>query len=89
MCSVLIAIPGGHGGQRRGGSGGSSAMCRKLAPWKVGWENVIGILVSLGKKKGKRRKSPVLATVECTFVCDLSWLVNSPYARSSLGYHGV
>ena len=45
MCSVLMAILGGRGGQRRSGAG---AVCRKLAPWKVSQEKAIGILVGTG-----------------------------------------
>ena len=57
-------IPGGRGLRRRVDG---SAVCKKPAPWEVGREKLIRILVE-AKKEGKRRKIPVLATVESTAV---------------------
>ena len=52
----------------RAGGATAAALCEGTqAPWEFGQENVIGILVE-AKKEGKRRKSPVLDTVESTFV---------------------
>ena len=59
-----MEIQGGHGVRRRVGGG---AVCRQLAPWEVGREKLISILFE-AKKEGKRRKIPVLATVESTAV---------------------
>ena len=55
--------PGGRGGRWCGSDGA----VRQPAPWEVGREEAIGILVE-EKKEGKRRKSPVLATVGSTAV---------------------
>ena len=54
MVSVPMAVPGGRGIRRRGGGG---AVWRHPAPWEVGRENVIGILVE-AKKEVKISKSP-------------------------------
>ena len=54
---------GGRGGRWCGSDGA----VRQPATWEVGREEVIGILVE-EKKEGKRRKSPVLATVGSTAV---------------------
>ena len=56
-----MAVPGVIGG-RWCGSGGA---VRQPAPWEVGQEEAIGILVE-AKKEGKIRKIPVLATVGST-----------------------
>ena len=54
---------GGRGGQWCGSDGA----VRQPVTWEVRREEAIGILVE-EKKEGKRRKSPVLATVGSTAV---------------------
>ena len=54
MVSVPIAVPDGRGGQRGDGRG---AVWRYLAPWEVGWDNVVGVLFE-AKKEGKKGKPP-------------------------------
>ena len=65
MLSVPMASPRGCGGRV---CGGRDVLYRQSAPWRIGWEKVNGILVSPGKKVRKRRKIPVLATVESTSI---------------------
>ena len=55
-----MAVPGGHGGRQRGGSG---AMCRWSAPWRINWEKLTDILVGPGKKGRKRKENT------CTGYC--------------------
>ena len=59
-----MAVLDGRGGRWHGGG---DAVCRQPAPWEVGREEVIGILVE-AKKEGERWKIPVLATVVSTAV---------------------
>ena len=54
IVSVPMVSPGGRGGWRRGGDG---AVWRKLTPWEVFRENVIGILGE-ANKEGKGGKYP-------------------------------
>ena len=64
MLSVPMERLDGHGVQQRVGAG---SMCRHPARWEVSHKNVIIIPVE-AKEEGKRRKTPVLATVEATSV---------------------
>ena len=48
-----MASSGGREG-RQHGSGG--AVCSRLAPWRIGWETVIGILVVPGKKGNEKKE---------------------------------
>ena len=64
MLRVLMEILGGRGLRRHVDV---SAVCKQPAHWEVGRENLSSILVE-AKKEGKRRKSPVLTTVESTAV---------------------
>ena len=68
MLIVPMMGPGGRGGWWCGSDGA----VRKPAPWEVGREEAIGILVE-DKKEGKRRKGPVLATVGYTAI--LFWII--------------
>ena len=63
MLNALMASLVGHWGRRHGGDG---VVCKQLAPWRIGLERVIVILVGTGNKG--IRKSPVLATVEYTAI---------------------
>ena len=55
MFGFPMEIQGGCGGRRRDGG---SAVCRQSAPWKIGLEKVIVILVSTGKKVREKKKNP-------------------------------
>ena len=39
-------------------------MCRQLAPWRVGLEKVIGILVGPGEKGRKKKENTALYPIE-------------------------
>ena len=77
MLRVLMESPGGSRFWRRVGGG---AVCRQSAPWWVDREKLIGILIK-EKKQVKRRKIPVLATVESTAVL----LGGTPLLRNGRG----
>ena len=54
MFSVPMSGLVRRGGRRRSGGG---ALCRRSAPWRIGWENVSAILVGPGKKWRKRKEN--------------------------------
>ena len=64
MFSVPMANPGGRSCRQHGGGG---AVCRRLVPWRIGQEEIIGILVG-NKSTKKEGKIPVLAPVKSTAV---------------------
>ena len=63
MFSVHMTSLGGRWGRQRGGGG---AVCRRSAPWGIGQEKVIVILVGSKMTKREGRIIPVLAVVGYT-----------------------